>query len=71
MTKHQRTKLVLEGRYLAEVDVELVVVDDQWSPYLSVEDAYKLDDVRSALRREDLAVAAQYSRIFTLTPLAV
>ena len=43
MKKQKRTKLVHEGRYLAEVDVELLVTDDEWSPYLSVEDAYKLD----------------------------
>ena len=49
MKKQQRTKLIHEGRYLAEVDVELLVTDDEWSPYLS---AYKLDDVRDALKKE-------------------
>ncbi|MEP6888433.1 MAG: hypothetical protein ABI945_08940 [Nitrospirales bacterium] len=51
MKRQNRTKLVHEGRYLAEVDVELLVIDDEWSPYLSVEDAYKLDDVREALKK--------------------
>jgi hypothetical protein len=71
MKKHRRTKLIHEGRYLAEVDVELMVTDDEWSPYLSVEDAYKLDDVRDALKKGDTATAAQYGRVFTLTPIAV
>ena len=71
MKKHQRIKLVHEGRYLAEVDVELLVTDDEWSPYLSVEDAYKLDDVREALRKGDISTAAQYGRVFTLTPVAL
>ncbi len=44
-------KLIHEGQYLAEVKVELLVTDDEWSPYLSVEDAYKLDDVREALKK--------------------
>jgi hypothetical protein len=35
---------VHEGKYAAEVDVELLEDETQWSPYLSVEDAYKLDD---------------------------
>ena len=48
-SKHY-TKLVHEREYAAEVDVELIYSDDGWSPYLSVEDAYKLDDVRTALR---------------------
>ena len=41
MNACQRTKLVHEGQYLAEVDVTLIVAEDQWSPYLSMDDAYK------------------------------
>src|SRR5439155_208484 len=50
MKKRKRTKLVHEGRYVAEVDVERLVTDDEWAPYLSVQAAYKLDDVRVALK---------------------
>jgi len=71
MRKKRRTKLVNEGKYVAEVDVELVETDDEWSPYLSLEDAYKLDDVREALRRGDLKSAGRYIRIFTLTPVSM
>jgi hypothetical protein len=71
MKKQPRTKLIHEGRYLAEVDVELLVTDDEWSPYLSVEDAYKLDDVREALKKGDTATAARYGRVFSLTPIGV
>ena len=42
-----------------------------WSPYLSLQDAYRLDDVREALRRGDVKTAARYSRVFSLTPVAV
>ena len=58
MTSKRRTKLVHEGQYVAEVDVELIETDDGRSPYLSVEDAYRLDDVRDALRRGDVRSAA-------------
>jgi hypothetical protein len=34
------------------------------SPYLSIEDAQKLDEVREALRRGDLKTAAKLGRIF-------
>jgi hypothetical protein len=71
MRRQRRTKLVHEGRYLAEVDVELLVTNDEWSPYLSIEDAYKLDDVRQALKHDDLVTAALLGRVFTLTPIAV
>ena len=39
MNKRRHTKLVREGTYAAEVDVELIEADDGWSPYLSVDDA--------------------------------
>lgn len=71
MKKQPRTKLIHEGGYLAEVNVELLVTDNEWSPYLSVEDAYKLDDVREALKNGDTARAARYGRVFSLTPIAI
>ncbi len=71
MRKQRRTKLVHEGRYIAEVDVELLFTDDEWSPYLSVDDAYKLDDVRDALKKGDVVAASRQARVFTLTPIAV
>jgi hypothetical protein len=54
---------------VAEVKVELIETDNGWSPYLSVEDAQKLDDVQEALRRQDLRSAAKFGRVFRLTPV--
>ena len=71
LRKRPHTKLVHEGQYVAEVDVELIDTDEGWSPYLSLEDAYKLDDVREALRRGDVSSAARLARVFSLTPVAV
>ena len=51
MTSRKQVKYVHEGRYVAEVDVELIDTTDGWSPQLSLQDAYKLDDVRGALRQ--------------------
>lgn len=70
MTQKEVTKLIHEGVFVAEVDVTLIVTDDEWSPYLSLEDAKKLDDVRIALRRGDLATAARLGRAFRLVPVA-
>jgi hypothetical protein len=69
MRRRHRSKLVHEGDYVAQVDVELVETDEGWSPYLSLEDAYKLDDVRDALRRGDLQSALKLARVFTLQPV--
>ena len=71
MSKRKRTKLIHEGSYVAEVDVELLEESDGWSPYLSLEDAYRLDDVREALGRGDVKTAARRSRVLRLTPVAV
>jgi hypothetical protein len=71
MKKRQYTKLVHEGKFVAEVDIELLVTDEGWSPYLSLEDAEKLDSVRDALHRGDLAAASRMARVFTLTPVAI
>jgi hypothetical protein len=71
MRKRHRTKLVHEGQYIAEVDVELLETEEEWSPYLSLEDAYKLDDVREALRQGDVKAASQHGKIYTLTPVAI
>jgi hypothetical protein len=70
MSKRHHTKLVHEGNYAAEVDVELIETDESWSPYLSLEDAYKLDDVRDALRHGDIRGASRLARVYTLTPIA-
>jgi hypothetical protein len=70
MNKRSHTKLVREGLYAAEVDVELSEANDGWSPYLSLDDAYKLDDVRDALRRGDIQAASRLARVFSLTPVS-
>jgi hypothetical protein len=70
MTRRRRTKFIHEGQYAAEVDVELIESQEGWAPYLSLEDAQKLDEVRAALRQGDLQRAGQIARIFKLTPVA-
>jgi len=70
MKQRRKLKYVHEGRYVAEVDVELLEDETGWSPYLSIEDAYKLDDVREAIRQGDLESAAKYGRIYELRPVA-
>jgi hypothetical protein len=71
MRKTHHTKLIHEGQYVAEVDVELIDTDEGWSPYLSLDDARKLDEVRESLRKGDLKKASKISRVFILTPVAV
>ena len=63
-------KLIHEGKYAAEVPVELIEEEGGWSPFLSLEGAQKLETVRLALRRDDIAEASKYARVFELMPVA-
>ena len=58
MTTKLTKRLIREGDFVAEVDVHLVEEEGGWSPYLSLEDAGKLDAVRDALRAGDITRGA-------------
>ena len=64
------TKLIHEGKYAAEVPIELHYSDESWSPTMSLDDAKKLEAVRLALRRGEIAEASKYGRVFELPPVA-
>mgnify|MGYP006298714933 FL=1 len=70
MAQRTKTKYVHEGKYVAEIEVTLIEDDTHWSPYLSMDDAYKLDDVRDALRQGDIDAASSYGRIYEMRPVA-
>ena len=70
MTSKRKTKYIHEGRYVAEIEVNVIEDETSWSPYLTVEDAKRLDAVRTALRVGDIKVAAAMGRVYTLEPIA-
>ncbi|MGC9954181.1 MAG: hypothetical protein ABSD21_07875 [Rhizomicrobium sp.] len=65
----ETVKLVREGKYAAEVSVELIEDEGDWAPYLSLSDARKLDAVRQALRVGDVSTAAKLGRVFEMQPV--
>lgn len=70
MSTKATKKLVREGDFVAEVDVTLIEAEGGWTPYLSLDDAYRLDDVREALRAGDVKRASRLaSRVYRLTPV--
>ena len=69
MNSRKMVKFVHEGQYVAEVTVEVTESEQGWSPTISVQDAYKLDDVREALKAGNLKAAAQYGRVYELRPV--
>jgi len=70
MNQRSRTKLIQEGKYVAEIEVELTETNDGWSPSLSLDEAYKLDKVRESLRQGDIKTALKFGPVFTLTPVS-
>src|SRR4051812_45555991 len=69
MKTRRKRSLIHEGGYAAEVPVESIEDDSAWSPYLSPQDAAKLDTVRAALRRGDVAAASEHAYVFKLMPV--
>ncbi|RMG56020.1 MAG: hypothetical protein D6723_01390 [Acidobacteria bacterium] len=70
MTK-RKTKFIHEGKYVVEVDVELIVDETEWSPYLSLEEACKLDKIKGALREGNLKAAAELANVYELHPIVM
>ncbi len=71
LSQRKQTKYLHEGAYVAEVEIELTDSDTGWSPTMSLETAYKLDDIREALRHGDLATAAKYASICEMKKVAI
>lgn len=71
MTGRHGIKFVHEGQYAAAVEIEWLESETGWAPYLSLQDAQKLDEVREALQLGDLHKAGQLARLYQLTPLQV
>lgn len=70
MNTRKHKKLVHEGKYAAEVEIEIIDSEEGWSPYISLDDALKLDRIREALRAGDIVTAGKYGRVYELSPVA-
>jgi hypothetical protein len=65
-----RKMFVHEGRYAAEMTYEEIDDGSPFGMHVRQEDAFKLDRIRLALRRGDVASAAKEAKVFELMPLA-
>ena len=66
MQMKKKKKYIHVGHYVAEIEVELLETDDQWAPYLSLEDTHRLDEVREALSKNDTKTAAKYGVVYVM-----
>jgi hypothetical protein len=69
MRTRKQVKIVHESPYVGEVEVELILAEDDWAPYLSLEDAARLDRMRQTLRKGELQEALKIGRVYRLTPI--
>ncbi|MDB9494048.1 hypothetical protein PN441_15265 [Spirulina major CS-329] len=69
MNTKTQTKIIRHGDYMAEIQITLTYTDHDWSPYLDLAEAQKLDHLRQALQNQDLRTAAQLGRLYRLTPV--
>lgn len=69
MSEKHHLKLIHEGDYVAEIEVSLSHAPEGWEPYLSVEDARRLDDVRAALKKGDIKAATRLAKVYSLSPV--
>lgn len=66
MTETRTVEFVQAGAYAAEVPIDLIEDELGWSPRMSLADAEKLEAVRLALKRGNVATAAKHGRVFEL-----
>jgi hypothetical protein len=61
------TKRLRQGNLMAEVKVTSIPDDDAWGPYLSLDDANKLERVKQALKLGDIEAASKDSTVFEVS----
>ena len=64
-------KVIHEGDYMAEILVTLEGSSDEWAPYISVEDALRVDNVREALLAGDVVSAEKYATVYEVVPVSL
>lgn len=64
------THHIHEGHFAADVSITHHYSGSGWDPTIDREDVEKLERVRLALRRGDVAAAAKEAKVFELLPLA-
>jgi len=70
MHKRKHTKLLHEGKYVAEIEIDIIDSEAGWSPYISLEDALKMDQLRELLRKGDIESAKKMAHIYIMKPVA-
>ncbi len=68
MTNTQ-SKFIHVGHYAAEVPVVLHHSQNGWSPYLTIEDAQKLDKVKQYLTEGKVVEAQKLAKVYELKPV--
>ena len=65
------TKRLRHGNLMAEVKVTSIPDDGAWGPYLSLDDASKLERVSRALKLGDVEAASKDATVFAVTEVVM
>lgn len=65
----KHSKFIHEGDFAAEVPVVLHESENGWAPYITKDDALKLDKVRRLLIEGKLDEAKALAKVFALKPV--
>lgn len=65
-----RVQLLREGDYLAEVPVDIILDELEWSPGFTLDGVEKLEIVRAALKAGDMKTALQYAKVFEVKAIS-
>jgi len=65
-----KIRFVREGKYFAEVAVDIIEDEMGWSPGLTLEGAEKLERVRVALKARGVKTALRYAKVYEATLIA-
>jgi hypothetical protein len=53
MTKKRQLKLIQAGEYVAEIEIELIYTEGDWSPYLSLNHKCQLKAWKASIQTTD------------------
>ncbi len=68
MHNRKHVKFVHKGKYVAEVEIEIINDENGWSSYINLDDALKLDTIRE-FRDGKISQAKKYAKVYIMKPI--
>lgn len=69
MKRKKTIKYIHEGPFVATFEVMVEEDETGWSPYLGLDDAYKLDEIKEPLQKKNIKLASKYGNVYEMHPI--